>query len=379
MAIPISISPVMGEDESLYPIALLIDELKHDDGQVRLNAMKKIQTIGKALGPNRTREELVPFLNDSLEDEDELLLVMAEELGKFESLVGGEEYLHILLVPLEALATVDESTVRKKAADSIREIVGSMSTEHVSEYFFPLLKRLSTRDWYTSRISACSLYDVAHTKFTLVLQTEVVEMFNVLCKDTTPLVRRSASAALGPLAKCMNNQMVEKELLPLYTAFAEDKQDSVRSQSVMNSIALCSKASQETIKSTIMPIVSQAALDRSWRVRWSVANQFSEICRAVGKENAQTSFCHTFDKLLQDSEAEVRSTAACNVAKVCQHLDEHVIIEKIVPTFQILATDTSDHVRAAFASVVMNMSPILGREKAIVHLLPLLLQVGYRA
>ncbi|KAJ0389977.1 hypothetical protein P43SY_010654 [Pythium insidiosum] len=70
-------------DDSLYPIAILVDELKHEDVQLRLNSIRKIHIIASALGPERTRDELLPFLNDSLDDEDEVLLVMAEELGNF--------------------------------------------------------------------------------------------------------------------------------------------------------------------------------------------------------------------------------------------------------------------------------------------------------
>lgn len=49
-------------DENLYPIAVLIDELKHEDVTLRLNAMRRLSTIALALGPERTRDELIPFL-----------------------------------------------------------------------------------------------------------------------------------------------------------------------------------------------------------------------------------------------------------------------------------------------------------------------------
>lgn len=50
-------------DNSLYPIAVLIDELKHDDVALRLNAIRRLSTIALALGVERTRDELVPFLD----------------------------------------------------------------------------------------------------------------------------------------------------------------------------------------------------------------------------------------------------------------------------------------------------------------------------
>jgi serine/threonine-protein phosphatase 2A regulatory subunit A len=49
--------------DELYPIAVLIDELKHDDVLLRLNAIHRLSTIALALGAERTREELIPFLD----------------------------------------------------------------------------------------------------------------------------------------------------------------------------------------------------------------------------------------------------------------------------------------------------------------------------
>jgi serine/threonine-protein phosphatase 2A regulatory subunit A len=51
------------QNDELYPIAVLIDELKHDDVILRLNAIHRLHTIALALGAERTREELIPFLD----------------------------------------------------------------------------------------------------------------------------------------------------------------------------------------------------------------------------------------------------------------------------------------------------------------------------
>ena len=53
----------MATQDSLYPVAILIDELKNEDIQLRLNSIRRLSTIALALGAERTREELIPFLN----------------------------------------------------------------------------------------------------------------------------------------------------------------------------------------------------------------------------------------------------------------------------------------------------------------------------
>lgn len=49
-----------------------------------------------------------------MEDEDEVLTALGDELGNFVEYVGGPEYGHVLLSPLENLATIEEPLVRDK-------------------------------------------------------------------------------------------------------------------------------------------------------------------------------------------------------------------------------------------------------------------------
>lgn len=106
----------MSDPNSLYPIHLLMDELKSEDVVLRLSSIRRLSTIALALGPQRTREELIPFLQDQLDDEDEVLLVLAEELGGFAEYVGGKEHAACVLGPLENLAAVEETLVRDKVS-----------------------------------------------------------------------------------------------------------------------------------------------------------------------------------------------------------------------------------------------------------------------
>merc|ERR1719460_1874594 len=129
--------------ESFEPIAILIDELKNEDVEIRLNSVRRLGTIAVALGVERTRNELIPFLTDSIEDEDEVLSVLAEELGNFVEHVGGPDFAVSLLPPLEQLACTEETVVRSKAVDSLVKIARQMSPEAVAESFVPVVRKLA--------------------------------------------------------------------------------------------------------------------------------------------------------------------------------------------------------------------------------------------
>ena len=42
--------------------------------QLRLRSIQQLSTIAKALGEERTRDELVPFLTESIDDDDEQIV-----------------------------------------------------------------------------------------------------------------------------------------------------------------------------------------------------------------------------------------------------------------------------------------------------------------
>lgn len=117
--------------------------------------------------------------------------------------------------------------------------------------------------------------------------------------------------------------------------------------------------------------------DTSWRVRYMIADKFTELQKAVGPDITRTDLVLAFQSLLKDSEAEVRAAAADKVKDFCQNLDkqhqENIIMTNILPCVKELVADPNQHVRSALASVIMGLSPILGRHSTIEHLLPLFL------
>lgn len=54
------------EEDELHPISVLVEELNHEEVGLRLNAIRRISTIALALGVERTRNELIPFLTGSV-------------------------------------------------------------------------------------------------------------------------------------------------------------------------------------------------------------------------------------------------------------------------------------------------------------------------
>ena len=56
---------------------------------VRINSVQSLSTIAVALGPDRTRSELLPYILELLDDESEVLKELATVLGQMLDVVGG--------------------------------------------------------------------------------------------------------------------------------------------------------------------------------------------------------------------------------------------------------------------------------------------------
>lgn len=94
-----------------------------------------------------------------------------------------------------------------------------------------------------------------------------------------------------------------------------------------------------------------------------------QLQKSVGPEITKNDLVPAFQSLLKDIEAEVRAASALKVKDFCQNLApdcrEQIIMTYILPSVKELVSDANQHVKSALASVIMGISPILGKEKSV--------------
>ena len=318
-------------------------------------------------------QELLPFLTDGDDDDDDVLTAVATSLGKMIPYVGGPAHIHCLLVPLETLLAVgkcsiyrlelifmlkivhsnpshiiyisEESSVRDSAQKSTLSVANNLPTEHFQNHYSSLLARLANKEWFTARTSACTLIAEAFSKLTSIQQELHLSHFSQLCRDDVPMVRRVAAQNLGKMLMSVvdvkgshaigPDGMLTTTMLPLYEELAGNEQpDSVRLHTAENCIAFgngvtqvqesgegdrLSSAAADVLVKRIIPLIVATIDDRSWRVRWTAASKFASVVHSFSKlDGALDSLIPAYEKLLQDPEAEVRSAATLNLAEVAK-------------------------------------------------------------
>lgn len=376
------------EGKDLYPLALLMDELKHDDIANRVEAMKKLDTISTALGPQRTREELIPFLMEvAQDDEDEVFAVLADELGQFVPYVGGPEFATILLPPLEILASTEETLVRDKAVESLNKIAGQLSQEQLFHDFIPLIERLATADWFSSKVSSCGLFkSVIFRVKDDGLRKELLALYLQLVQDETPMVRRTAAKNLPGLIDLLteNPGLSTNEdwdyISNMFQKIINDSQDSVKYLTVNCLISIMkffnTKGDQSHSKD-LLDSATKLIGDEAWRVRYMAADKFEELASQFSNDDTYLSeLIQPFLNLCEDNESDVRKAIAKQLAGFAGLLkNPSDVLTKILPAAQSLSMDESEAVRASLALTVTNLVSLMSKEEAIDHLLPILLNM----
>jgi serine/threonine-protein phosphatase 2A regulatory subunit A len=175
-----------------------------------------------------------------------------------------------------------------------------LSQAQIEEHYIPLLKRLSSGEWFTSRTSSAALYPPVYAKVSPAIQEDLRKGYAALGSDDTPMVRRAAAKWLGvsplptvtsskyqnstffqPLVKNLSKQHVLSDGLPIYRRLQSDDQDSVRLLTVEDLITIAQQMSPAEVKEQLLKQIRHSIADKSWRVRYMAAQHFNEVCHTI--------------------------------------------------------------------------------------------------
>lgn len=377
---PMETAPAPKGIPTVAELCQLIEDLKHEESEARLAATKELNTIATALGPERVRTELLPYIADSVDDEDEVLEELCEQLANFIPLVGGETHAYHILPVYEAIASGEEAVLRVKAIAGLTALVARLPPAHIGTHVLAVVRRLVRADaWRTQKASGCGLIHVIFSSVDATAQVELLRYVQALSEDPAVMVRRAVAENMKHLVPVVGLPALTQLLHPIFVKLTADDQDSVR----MLAVALCVPISRAvepvSLGAAVMPYLTAGVKDSAWRVRYVVATNFTDLQDAVGPAVTKEVLLPAFVQLLGDSEAEVRTAVSLNVLKFCRALDADIQIEAlltgIIPQLRLRVADDAQQVRAAVASVIMGLSSVLGKANTIQFLLPLFLQL----
>lgn len=347
------------QDNCIRSVKTMIENLRSENVELRLSSMQGIRLIASTLGPQRTREELLLYLTDYLDDNGEVLRVFASALGTMWGEVGGAGYIQSLLSPLELLCGLEEVTVRDEAVQSVKLICKHVFTANGAVYqraqkdVESLIHRLS-KSTPPCRSSACALIGSLYAATSsLTTKEQLRNLFGRLVVDDEIMVRRAACVAIQEgYAEALGPSDLSS-VLPYLRTFSKDFSDGIRLRAVTTCAAVLQLINRSQ-RGSILLLISEQAEDTSWRVRYMLADTLGALANTLSSSpDVDRYVVPIFRNLCQDQEPEVRAYAVYNMANVLRACSDTASKRDVLMTGAQLLNDSSPHVRESLANAVL--------------------------
>lgn len=131
--------------DSLSPFDFFKLECSNEDAMIKTEAMQKVAIVASLLPPDKVRNELIPFLLSKINEFDQILLELCSKIRHFVPYIGGIDQLHVMIPLIEQLFSVEETTVRNCACNSVNKILAQLNCgQHpmVVNHFIEMAKRI---------------------------------------------------------------------------------------------------------------------------------------------------------------------------------------------------------------------------------------------
>ncbi|KAK9890579.1 hypothetical protein WA026_011950 [Henosepilachna vigintioctopunctata] len=376
---------------TIEDLALFGDELTGggcDNIETKIYTAKKVASLAKALGPERTRDELLEFLGSQIDNlDDEVLYCLAEELEVFLPLVGGPEFSRELLSILVRISrSVDETLVRNKAVEAIKTLLRDIDEHLTEEYLVSSIIDLDDSLWFTEKCSTLALIPVCYQKASTESRNILRQKYYQILEDTAPLIRRLAAVGLPDFIEVLEEEHVLKDIIPMLEKIEED-QESVQINAIEISLSVANKSENKDIRNGMLEIIQKMSKNKSWRIRQHIALLIDVIVGTFEEEEFGPVLLELYQNLINDDERGVRVNAAQNIynftknfkdnfvklSKTDQKFDD-IFVDSFLPLIREITNDISDEVQIALSSAILSFSDIISNESFRNIILPIIVE-----
>mmetsp|Transcript_21115 Transcript_21115/g.42490 ORF Transcript_21115/g.42490 Transcript_21115/m.42490 type:complete len:594 (-) Transcript_21115:265-2046(-) len=338
-------------ESKLDPLTILKEDLQDEDHSIQIEGAKRLVVIAKAIGPQRTRKDLVEFLDGYLKQEnDEALVAIGKQMVEVSKYVGGNEYVGCLVPLMEKLIFQEETVVCDAAAESMADVISEMGSGDVEKVVIPSLEKMATAEWFQPRVGVCKLLPKAYPKAGESSQEKIVKWFSSLCKDENPMVKKAALLNMGGLSNVMGKNKIRDTMIAKLKEVCAEDSDLMR----LHAVEICKELTKtfddtKEFVATLWPVVQKLGEDSSWRVRKALANTMPDFAKTVGSAMAAKDLLPIYLALLKDKEAETKIAACTKLLEMCTECKKPSVAQ-VAPILRELIEDANQTVRATVSS-----------------------------
>jgi len=350
----------------------LLEDLQNPDIKIKKNAFQNLRGISLALGRERTRKELLPYLKSCIdEEEDEIIIELAKVLSNFIDCIGGKQYIKELLNLLEIILTIDDHFVRIEILNTIKSVVKQIGKlSEIETDLISIINNLYNSDDINQKKSAMNLLIFLYKDLNSNNKNLALNYFDKFIVDNNISVKKELLNEITEISLELSIDYIKK----MINIILKDKNDSMRIDIVNIMLSIRNHKNINEFIDTIYDLIPKLAEDTNWRVRLTVSDKLNEFLNFPNINNnfKQTSV-NIFAKLLEDPEAEIRNICCLRLEEITKILKNENNFDKILQNIRNLEKDQKNFVKGALAANALKICELIGPKKTNDYIFPVFL------
>ena len=349
----------------------LLEDLQSQETKIKINAIHNLRGISLALGCEATKKELLPYLKNCVnnEEEDEVLIELAKVLSNFLDCIGGKENIKDLLGLFEVILTIDEPTIRKEAINSLKETIQQIGNiKYIEKDIMDIINKFYIVDDVNQKLSALNLIIVVYKDLNENNKKIVLEYLDNFSISDNISIKKELLSEITKITLLLSIDYIKKFI----DVMMEDKNDTVKTDLLNIIISIKNHKELVSMMDFIYELIPKLSEDQNWRVRLTVIDSITEI---LNFNNINYQFKQTviniYLKLIEDPEAEIRNGCCLKLEEITKLLKNEVNVEKILKNMEKLGKDPKNFVKNSLAENIFKICHLIDKEQITEYIFPL--------
>ena len=349
----------------------LLEDLQSQETKIKINAIHNLRGISLALGCEATKKELLPYLKNCVnnEEEDEVLIELAKVLSNFLDCIGGKENIKDLLGLFEVILTIDEPTIRKEAINSLKETIQQIGNiQYIEKDIMDIINKFYIVDDVNQKLSALNLIIVVYKDLNENNKKIVLEYLDNFSISDNISIKKELLSEITKITLLLSIDYIKKFI----NIMMKDKNDTVKTDLLNIIISIKNHKELVSMMDFIYELIPKLSEDQNWRVRLTVIDNIIEI---LNFNNINYQFKQTviniYLKLIEDPEAEIRNGCCLKLEEITKLLKNEVNFEKILKNMEKLGKDPKNFVKNSLAENIFKICHLIDKEQITEYIFPL--------
>ena len=349
----------------------LLEDLQSQETKIKINAIHNLRGISLALGCEATKKELLPYLKNCVnnEEEDEVLIELAKVLSNFLDCIGGKENIKDLLGLFEVILTIDEPTIRKEAINSLKETIQQIGNiKYIEKDIMDIINKFYIVDDVNQKLSALNLIIVVYKDLNENNKKIVLEYLDNFSISDNISIKKELLSEITKITLLLSIDYIKKFI----NIMMKDKNDTVKIDLLNIIISIKNHKELVSMMDFIYELIPKLSEDQNWRVRLTVIDSITEI---LNFNNINYQFKQTviniYLKLIEDPEAEIRNGCCLKLEEITKLLKNEVNFEKILKNMEKLGKDPKNFVKNSLAENIFKICHLIDKEQITEYIFPL--------